>query len=77
MEKRISQTLERVGLALNACHNTITTDDVDAAPVPDYSWRIDNSREIDEVEALRSLFATDTGTCPVCGCCSSRPSTGH
>ena len=49
--KSIRAALRDIGLTLNACHNTIATDRLDAEP-DETSWRIDHSREIALVHDL-------------------------
>ena len=50
--------LRDIGLALNACHNTVATDRPGAEP-DDASWRIDHTKEVALVHALeRTLLAT-------------------
>jgi len=69
---KISQIIESIGLALSACHNTVTTDNVDAQPKHDYSWRIDHSKEIALLSELKQRVI-NTDTCPVCGHCNKCP----
>jgi hypothetical protein len=54
------QIIRAIGLALNACHNTIATDDVKATPKADYSWRIDHSKEIAMLSELEQKLAANT-----------------
>lgn len=68
----ISQIIRAIGLALNACNNTITTDDVNAQPKEDYSWRIDHGKEMALLSELEQKLAINTDTCPVCGHCNKR-----
>jgi hypothetical protein len=49
--ERARRLIERIGLALNASHYTVTTDDPAVEP-GETSWRIDNSKEIDELDEL-------------------------
>jgi hypothetical protein len=63
----IKRSLNSIGLALNVCNNTITTDDIDAKP-DDNSWRINHSEEIALLNELEKGFANNTDTCPLCGC---------
>lgn len=65
--------IEKIGIALNACHNTITTDDVTAQPKKDYSWRIDHKKEMALLEELEQVMTKNTDTCPVCGHCNKCP----
>lgn len=53
--ERARRLIERVGLALNACHNTVTTDDPAVEP-GETSWRIDNSKEIVELDELAEII---------------------
>ena len=55
----ILSAIRRIGLALNACHNTVTTDKPGVEP-DETSWRIDNSKEIELVETLESALAPST-----------------
>ena len=54
--------LRAVGLALNASHGCVATDDPDKVP-DDMSWRIDNSKEIKMLGHLESALvsASDVG----------------
>jgi len=47
----IKNAITAIGLALNASHNTVTTDIVGVEP-SDTSWRIDNSKEIELLDKL-------------------------
>jgi len=61
-ERQITRSIIRnIGLALNACHNTVTTDDPSVEP-DDTSWRIDNSKEIDQLETLAEMLGVNTDT---------------
>ncbi len=55
----IAVIIRDIGLALNACHNTITTDDVNANPKEDYSWRIDHRKELALLSELERFLITD------------------
>ena len=68
----IKQALHAIGLALNASHNTVTTDRVEAQP-DDYSWRIDNSTELAALDRLERLLLSSTDTCPLCNGRSNDP----
>ena len=69
MRRYIKNTLRSVGLALNACHNTIATD-VPRLHEPDEKhWRIDNSKEIAMLNKLEEQLNSDI--CPLCGCCNN------
>lgn len=46
MKNKLHKLIESIGLALNSCHHTVTTDDINAKPEKDYSWTIDNSKEL-------------------------------
>ena len=61
MEKNeMKRAIRKIGLALNASHNTIATDDPAAEPVDDYSWRVDNSKEIELLAELETeLFSSN------------------
>lgn len=61
----IPHALQTIGLALNACHNTVTTDIPGVEP-DESSWRIDNSDAIKELEWLESILSTSNGICPLC-----------
>ena len=55
----LKAALRDIGLALNACHNTVTTDRPDAE-IDEGSWRIDHSKEIELVDKLnRELGIAD------------------
>ena len=47
----LKAVLRDIGLALHACHNTITSDS-HFAELGEKCWRIDNSKEIDLVRKL-------------------------
>jgi len=66
--KRAIEIIREAGLALSACNNTVTTDDVNAEPKEDYSWRIDNKKEIALLGELEKAINTDT--CRVCENCN-------
>ena len=57
-DTEIRDALREIGLALNACHNTVTTDRPEAEP-DETSWRIDHTREIAQVRALERALAPD------------------
>ena len=57
----IREALRDIGLALNACHNTVATDSPDAEP-DEHGWRIDNGREIEQVRALERALLPNTGS---------------
>ena len=63
----IPKIIRAIGLALSACNNCVATDDVNAHPKPDYSWRIDHNKEIAILLELEQKLAANTDTCPVCG----------
>ena len=56
----LKAALRDIGLALDACHNTVTTDRPDAEP-DELSWRIDNSKEIEMVRKLERALLPNTG----------------
>ena len=56
----LKAALRDIGLALNACHNTVTSDSYDTAP-DELSWRIDNSKEIEMVRKLERALLPNTG----------------
>lgn len=60
--------IRSIGLALNACHNTVTTDIPGVEP-SDTAWVIDNSKEIDMVDEIEKQL--NTGICPLCGDCNT------
>ena len=64
----MNKILRAVRLALNACHNTITTDIPGTKP-DDTHWRIDNSKEIAIIADLEEKL--NNGTCLLCGHCSN------
>ena len=53
--EEIKAALHAIGLALNASHNTVTTDLPGVIP-GDNSWRIDHSKEIDLIRKLEATF---------------------
>ena len=55
--------IRSIGLALNTSNNTVTTDSLDAVPVDDYSWRIDNSKEIELLKELEILLFNRSDIC--------------
>jgi hypothetical protein len=56
MTKNEMQTaLRDIGLALNACHNTVTTDIPGVRP-DKTSWRIDHRKEIAQLNALEEAL---------------------
>ena len=61
--QKVRLIIRNIGLALNACHNTVTTDDP-AAETGETSWRIDNSKEIDQLDALAEILGISTDTDP-------------
>ena len=75
MRRYIKNTLRSVGLALNACHNTITTDIPGLHEPDEKHWRIDNSKEIAMLEKLEEQLNSDT--CPLCGCCNNPRANEH
>ena len=64
--------LRDIGLALNACHNTITTDDPEAE-ANEHSWRIDHTHEIALVHALEQELLSSTDNAPECADHNSVP----
>ena len=52
----LAQAIRAISLALNACHNTVATDDVRAEPKEDYSWRIDNLDAIGRLQWIEELL---------------------
>jgi hypothetical protein len=55
--KQVHSALRRIGLALNASHNCITTDDP-GAKESETSWRIDNTQEIEDIEYLENILSS-------------------
>jgi hypothetical protein len=53
----VLNAIRDIGLALNACHNTVTTDDVNARPQADYSWRIDHTKEIRQLDLVQEFLS--------------------
>ena len=53
--KELKKKIRSIGLALNASHNTVATDDINAEP-DSKSWRIDNSKEIKDLEEIEKSF---------------------
>lgn len=64
--------LRDIGLALNACHNTVTTDAPDVEP-DEQSWRIDHTHEIALVQALEQALLPSTDSAPECAGHNSGP----
>ena len=64
--KDISAAIRDIGLALNATHNTVTTDIVGVEP-NDTSWRVDHAKEIALLRKIEQ-YVSNIDTCPVCGC---------
>ena len=71
MKKKTEDFFRSIGLALNACHNTITTDIPGLHKPDDQHWLIDNSKEIAMLDNLEEQLNNDT--CPLCGHCSKCP----
>lgn len=57
----IKAALRDMGLALNACHNTVTTDLPGVEP-DGKSWRINNSKEIALVRELETTLTSSIDT---------------
>lgn len=60
-QQEARRVIRSIGIALNACHNTVTTDDPDAQP-DEKCWRIDNSKEIDDLDILARMLGISTDT---------------
>ncbi len=61
----IKIAIRTIGLALNASHNTVTTDMPDIEP-NETSWLIDHKKELALLDELEeAIFSSDI--CPVCG----------
>jgi len=58
-DKELQQAFRAIGLALYSVDNTVTTD-MGIEPVKDYSWRVDNSKEIELVHKLEKHFKINT-----------------
>lgn len=54
----LQKVLLGIGLALNATHNTVTTDVPELCIEDDVHWRIDNSVEINELIKLGKIIKT-------------------
>ena len=52
----LQKTLLGVGLALNATHNTVTTDVPELCIEDDVHWRIDNSAELNDLIKLGKII---------------------
>ena len=68
MNQHMKNRLRSIGLALNACHNTITTDIPGLHEPDEKHWQIDNSKEIAMLGKLEEQLNSDI--CPLCGHCS-------
>jgi len=68
-QDEIETSFRRIGLALTACHNTITTDDIDTR-TDDTHWRIDNKKELKDLALIEQLMAKSIDTCPLCSDCN-------
>lgn len=55
-KEKIKEYLRDIGLALDACHDTVTTDDVNVQPEYNKSWRVDHSKEIKLVKKLEKFL---------------------
>lgn len=64
--QEIKDAFRDIELALHITHNTVTTDSTDAQ-VDDFSWHIDNSKEIYLLSIIKGLFIKSIDTCPLCG----------
>ena len=56
---KIRNALRNIGLALNACHNTVATDVPETCTMLEKEkgfWRIDNSLEIAAINELEGYF---------------------
>ena len=69
MKQYVKNVFRDIRLALNTCHNTITTDIPGLHKVDKQHWRIDNSKEISMLNELERQLNSDT--CPLCGHCKS------
>jgi len=70
-DKQIHSALRRIGLALNASHNVILTDDPDIEP-NEKSWRTDHFQEIADLEYIKSIFI-NIDIYHGCECCNKIP----
>lgn len=68
---KIHDALRRIGLALNACNNCITTD-ISETEEDKTHWRIDHSQEINDLEDIKKVLI-DTGIYHECNCCNKSP----
>jgi len=55
-KQKIKRYLNDIGLALNASHNTVATDNINASPEADKSWRIDHAKEISKLGKLEEML---------------------
>jgi hypothetical protein len=55
-KNEIDLAIRTVGLALNACHNTVTTDKPGIIP-DELSWKIDNSAAIKSLDSLEKFIS--------------------
>jgi hypothetical protein len=68
---RTSKIIRNIGLALNVTHNTIATDRPEVAAIHGTSWRVDHSKEIEQLEEIESILLSNNDTCPLCGHCNN------
>jgi len=71
-EQEIHKAIREIGLALNLSHNTIATDNINAKPQKDYSWKIDNDNAMSELKNIETLLR-DIGIYHGCDCCNNLP----
>jgi len=71
-QDKIKEALTRIGLALNACNNTVTTD-IEGKQEDDTHWRINNDMEIRDICMLEDALINNTDTCPLCKNCNKYP----
>lgn len=62
--EKVKEIIDKIGLALNITHNTVTTDIVGVEPKEDYSWRVDNTKEINLLKILEDYLINDTDNYP-------------
>ena len=75
MKQHAKNIFRVIGLALDACHNTIATDVLGLHKSDEQHWRIDNSKEIAMLDKLEEHF--NNGICPLCGHCNSHRENKH
>lgn len=69
-QTQIVKAIRDIVLALNMTNNCITTDVPGIEPKKDYSWRVDHSKELAQLDSLERLLMANTDICPLCGHCN-------